>query len=132
MISNPSIPKHSFIVSLALAFCWLIPSASAENYSEKIRSLLDQFCLDCHEGERTALDNSMLMLCSSMLTGHHDATQLPVVMLGGGGGRIKGGQNLNYLGKANRQMSRLFLSTMEKMDVHPKTFGDATKPLEEV
>ena len=84
------------------------------------------------EGERTALDNSMIMLCSSMLTGHHDATQLPVVMLGGGGGRIKGGQNLNYLGKSNRQMSRLFLSMMDKMDVHPKTFGDATKPLEEV
>ena len=51
MISNPSIPKHSFIVSLALAFCWLIPSASAEDYSEKIRPLLDQFCFDCHEGK---------------------------------------------------------------------------------
>ena len=53
-------------------------------------------------------------------------------MLGGGGRRIKGGQNLNYLGKANRQMSRLFLSMMDKMDVHTKTFGDATKPFEEV
>ena len=84
------------------------------------------------EGERTALDNSMLLLCSSMLTGHHDATQLPVVMLGGGGGRIKGGRNLNYLGKSDRQMCRLFLSMMDKMDVHPKTFGDATKPLGEV
>ena len=29
-------------------------------------------------------------------------------------------------------MSRLFLSMMDKMDVRPKTFGDATKPLEEV
>ena len=84
------------------------------------------------EGEYTALDNSMLMLCSSMLTGHHDATQLPVVMLGGGGSRIKGGQNLNYLGKTDRQMCRLFLSMMDKMDLHPKTFGDATKPLEEI
>ena len=84
------------------------------------------------EGERTALDNSMLILCSSMLTGHHDATQLPVVMLGGGGGRIKGGRNLDYLGKSDRQMCRLFLSMMDKMDVHPKTFGDATKPLGEV
>jgi len=84
------------------------------------------------EGERTVLDNSMLMLCSSMLTGHHDATQLPVVMLGGGGGRIKGGQNLNYLDKNNRQMCRLFLSMMDKMDVRPKMFGDATEPLNEV
>ncbi len=52
------------------------------------------------EGERTALDNSMIMLCSSMLNGHHDATQLPVVMLGAAGGRIQGGQNLDYLGQS--------------------------------
>lgn len=84
------------------------------------------------EGPRTALDNTMLMLCSSMLTGHHNASQLPVVMLGGGGGRIKGGRNLDYLKNPNRQMSRLFLSMMDKMNVRPKTFGDATAPLEEV
>ncbi len=34
------------------------------------------------EGERTALDNSMIMFCSSMMTGGHDASQLPVVMVG--------------------------------------------------
>ena len=84
------------------------------------------------EGPRTALDNTMLMLCSSMLTGHHNATHLPVVMLGGAGGRIKGGRNLDYLKNPNRQMSRLFLSMMDKMNVRPKTFGDATAPLEEV
>ena len=84
------------------------------------------------EGERTLLDNSMLMLCSSMITGHHDANQLPVVMLGRGGGRIKGGRNLDYLGKPDRQMSRLFLSMMDKMDVRPGSFGDADKPLNEV
>jgi len=84
------------------------------------------------EGPRTALDNTMLMLCSSMLTGHHNATQLPVVMLGGGGGRIQGGRNLDYQKTPNRQMSRLFLSMMDKMNVRPKMFGDATAPLEEV
>ena len=84
------------------------------------------------EGDRTLLDNSMVMLCSSMMTGHHDATQLPVVMLGGGGGRIKGGQNLNYREKPNRQMCRLFLSMMDKMNVRPGRFGDATEPLDEV
>ena len=84
------------------------------------------------EGDRTALDNSMIMLCSSMLTGTHNANQLPVVMLGGGGGRIKGGQNLDYLGNKDRQMCRLFLSMMDKMDVRPEKFGDADKPLNEV
>jgi hypothetical protein len=84
------------------------------------------------EGSRTALDNSMVMLCSSMLNGHHDANQLPVVIVGGGGGRIKGGQNLNYLGKSDRQMCRLYLSLMDKMGVQRDSFGDATEPLAEL
>jgi hypothetical protein len=84
------------------------------------------------EGDRTLLDNSMLMLCSSMLTGHHDATKLPVVMVGGGGGRIKGGQNLDYLDKEDRQMSRLYISMADKMGVTLDTFGDAQQPLDEV
>ena len=53
-------------------------------------------------------------------------------MLGGGGGRIKGGQNIDYLGKSDRQMSRLFLSMMDKMDIRPEIFGDADKPLQEI
>src|SRR3954464_8095712 len=55
------------------------------------------------EGERTALDNSMILYCSSMLTGSHDATKLPVVVLGGGG-RLQGGRVLDYLDKPNRKM----------------------------
>jgi hypothetical protein len=84
------------------------------------------------EGPRTALDNSILLFCSSMLTGSHDATQLPVVVLGGGGGRIKGGRVLDYKGKPNRQMCRLYLSLMDKMEVRVPRFGDATMMLEEV
>jgi len=84
------------------------------------------------EGDRTALDNSMLMYCSSMLTGSHDATQLPVVMLGRGGGRIDTGKVLDYRDKPNRQMCRLFLSMMDKMNLHLDKFGDAAEPLAEV
>ena len=84
------------------------------------------------EGERTLLDNSMVMLCSSMLTGHHDASRLPVVMLGGGGGTLQGGQTLDYSGQSDRQMCRLYLSMMSHMGVHLDTFGDATQPLAEI
>lgn len=83
------------------------------------------------EGDRTLLDNSMLMLCSSMLNGHHDATQLPVVMLGSAGGQIQGGQNLDYSGTSDRQMCRLYLSMMHKMGVQIDKFGDAERPLVE-
>lgn len=84
------------------------------------------------EGERTTLDNSMVLFCSSMMTGNHDNDQLPVLMLGRAGGRIETGRVLDYSGKPDRQMCRLYLSLMEKMGVREKTFGDATAPLAEV
>jgi hypothetical protein len=84
------------------------------------------------EGERTLLDNSMIMYCSSMMTGSHDATQLPIVMLGRGGGRIATGKSLNYRDKPNRQACRLYLSMMDKMSLRPGKFGDATEPLDQV
>lgn len=82
------------------------------------------------EGERSVLDNSMLMMCSSMLNGNHDATQLPVVMVGGGGGTIQGGRVLDYRKDSNRQMCRLYLSMMEKMGLKLDKFGDATEKLD--
>lgn len=84
------------------------------------------------EGDRTLLDNSMLMMCSSMMTGGHNNDQLPVVFVGGGGGRIQGGRILDYRQQTNRQMCRLYLSMMDKMNIRPKTFGDAAEPLNEV
>jgi hypothetical protein len=85
-----------------------------------------------NEGERTALENSMIMFCSSMMTGNHNNDELPVVMLGRGGGRIDTGRVLNYRDKTNRQMCRLFLSMMDKTGVRPGDFGDANEPLDEV
>ena len=85
------------------------------------------------EGPRTLLDNTMLIHCSSMMAGaRHDNDQLPVIVLGGAGGRLKGGRALDYSGKPERQLCRLFLSMMDKMEVRPKTFGDAKMGLEEV
>ena len=53
-------------------------------------------------------------------------------MLGGAGGRIKGGRVLDYKEKSERQMCRLYLSMMDKMNVRLPKFGDASKALEEV
>jgi hypothetical protein len=85
------------------------------------------------EGPRTLLDNTMLMHCSSMMAGaKHDNDQLPVILLGGAGGRIQGGRVLDYKDKPERQLCRLFLSMMDKMDQRPGSFGDARRMLEEV
>jgi hypothetical protein len=85
------------------------------------------------EGERTALDNSMVLMCSSMMAGaKHDNDQLPMVMLGRAGGKIETGRVLDYSGKPDRQMCRLYMSLMEKMGVRERNFGDASEPLADV
>jgi hypothetical protein len=84
------------------------------------------------EGERTALDNSMILFLSSMLHGNHDCSQLPVVMVGGAGGQLKTGRVLDYLGKPNRKMCSLYLAMMDKMGVHRESFGDSTERLAEI
>jgi hypothetical protein len=84
------------------------------------------------EGERTALNNSMLLYCSSMLTGSHDATKLPVVIVGRGGGKLETGRVLNYLEKPNRKMCSLYLSMLDKVGIRLDTFGDSTERLAEV
>src|SRR5262245_2153493 len=84
------------------------------------------------EGECTALDNAVLLYCPSMLTGNHEANQLPVVVLGGAGGRLRGGRALDYLEKPNRKMCSLFLSLMAKCGVRREKFGDSNERLAEV
>jgi hypothetical protein len=84
------------------------------------------------EGERTLLDNSMLMFCSSMMSGHHNNDQLPVVVVGRGGGQIKTGRILDYLGKPNRKMCSLYLSLLDKAGVKIETFGDSKERLAEI
>lgn len=84
------------------------------------------------EGERTLLDNSMILYLSSMMTGSHNNDQLPVIMLGGGGGQVRTGRILDYLGKPNRKMCSLYLSLMQKMGVQLDQFGDSSEPLAEV
>ena len=84
------------------------------------------------EGERTALDNSMLMMCSSMISGIHDATKLPVALLGRAGGQLDTGRVLDHLGKPNRKMCSLYLSLMDKCGIQLEEFGDSTERLAEV
>jgi hypothetical protein len=84
------------------------------------------------EGNGTALDNTVLLFCSSMLTGSHDATQLPVVLVGRAGGQLETGRVLDYLGKPNRKMCSLFLSLMDKFGVRLDEFGDSAERLAEV
>ncbi len=84
------------------------------------------------EGPRTALDNSVIMFCSSMLTGNHEADNLPLITLGSAGGQIETGRVLDYLGKPNRKMCSLYLSLLDRFGMHLDRFGDSTERLAEL
>ncbi|MBL04953.1 MAG: DUF1552 domain-containing protein [Planctomycetota bacterium] len=81
------------------------------------------------EGERTLLDNSMLLFCSSMLTGNHNASELPVVIMGRAGGKLESGRVLDCRGKPNRKMCSMYLSMMDKLGVRLESFGDSSERL---
>ncbi|MFP6737549.1 MAG: DUF1552 domain-containing protein [Planctomycetota bacterium] len=84
------------------------------------------------EGERTLLDNSMLLYCSSMLTGSHNANELPVLILGRAGGKLESGRVLDYRGKPNRKMCSMYLSMMDKLGIRLDSFGDSKERLTEI
>lgn len=82
------------------------------------------------EGDRTLLDNSMLLFCSSLMDGNaHDSTQLPILVAGGGGGTIRGGRVLDYSKDPNRKLCRLHMALMERMGMRLDRFGDAETAL---
>ena len=83
-----------------------------------------------NEGERSLLDNSMILLTSSLMDGNaHDSKQLPIVLAGGGGGTIKGGQAYDLSADPNRKLCRLHLALMDRMGVRVDRFGDAENAL---
>jgi hypothetical protein len=107
---------------------WLAVNRFFTEQLAYIASRLDRI----QEGERTLLDNSMILYCSSMMTGNHENNQLPVLMLGRGGGQIRTGRVLDYSGRPNRKMCSLCLSLMDKAGVRLDRFGDSNQRLAEI
>jgi len=93
---------------------------------------LTQRMKEIKEGEGSMLDNSILMMASSLFDGDaHSANQLPILLAGKGGGSLKTGRVLDYLnaGDENRKACSLHLSLMDRMGVKLDRFGDATTRL---
>ena len=81
------------------------------------------------EGERTLLDNSMIVYGSSLADGHaHAEANLPLLLAGGGGGTIRGGMLLKP--RSAVSMSRLHLALLQRLGVDITRFGDARRPIE--
>lgn len=106
---------------------------TANEFHMRILARMLQKMEDTREGERSLLDNSMVLFCSSLFDGNaHDSRQLPVILAGGGGGTIRGGRFIDYSQVENRRLCRLHLALMDRMGVHMDRFGDANSALTEL
>jgi len=71
------------------------------------------------------LDNMIMMYASSISDGNdHLLSNLPVMLLGGGSGKLTGGQHLQF--PKETPISNLYLTFLDKLDVPVEKFGDST------
>jgi hypothetical protein len=97
------------------------------------------------DGDGTLLDHVMIVYGSGLSDSmDHLKDNLPVVLVGGGAGTLRGGRHFNYasgatLATLNKQgngvetkvppMSDLCLTLMDKLGVHVDKLGDSDRPL---
>ena len=80
------------------------------------------------EGDKTLLDNSMVVYGAGICDGdRHNHDDLPVLLAGLGGGKIKSGQHLKFT--SNTPMTNLFLSMADKINIPVEQIGDSTGKL---
>jgi hypothetical protein len=77
------------------------------------------------EGDGTLLDGSVLLYGSNMSNSNaHDHYPLPNVVVGGGRGRLQGGQHV--LCEEHTPMTNLLVTLLDKVDVTVDKLGDST------
>jgi Protein of unknown function (DUF1552) len=77
------------------------------------------------EGERTLLDNSMIVYGSGISDGNrHNHDNLPILLAGSGGGTIETGRHVRY--DLETPACNLFMSMLDRMGVDTPFIGDST------
>jgi hypothetical protein len=83
---------------------------------------------DIREGERSLLENTMVLFGSDLHDGNsHNPHNLPIVLAGQAGGRIQTGQRLKY--EKDTPLANLYVSMLTAMGVPTERFADSTGPL---
>ena len=77
------------------------------------------------DGDGSMLDHSILLYGSNMSNSNaHNHFPLPTLVVGGGCGKIKGGQHLKYPDQT--QLSNLLLTVLDRAGVHVDKVGNST------
>jgi hypothetical protein len=77
------------------------------------------------EGAGTLLDNCMVLYGSGNGDGNrHNHDELPIVMVGKGGGSVTTGRHVRY--PRNTPLANLYIEILDRMGVQVTSFGDST------
>lgn len=77
------------------------------------------------DGDGSILDRSLILFGSNMSNSYaHDHFPLPLAVIGGGCGRLSGGQHLRYPDRT--PLSNLLLTLLRRADVPVQAIGDST------
>ena len=102
---------------------YLINRWHIEQYAYLLRKLKAM-----KEGERSVLDNSMILFGSALADGNsHNPHKLPLVLAGRAGGRIASGQHLVYT--EDTPTANLYVSMLNAFGSPVERFADSTGPL---
>ncbi len=97
-------------------------------HNEQLAYFMDKLA-SIREGERSLLDNSMVLFGSSLSDGNrHDPSNLPIILAGKAGGRIIPGRHIASPKKT--PLCNLYVSMLDKMGTPVDAFGDSTGALE--
>jgi len=81
------------------------------------------------DGDGNLLDNMTILYGSGISNStRHSGDNLPLLVMGGGAGTLRGGQHLHYEGEPG--MANLLVTLMDKMGVHVDHIGASTGALE--
>ncbi|MGH9785549.1 MAG: DUF1552 domain-containing protein, partial [Terriglobia bacterium] len=77
------------------------------------------------DGDGSLLDHVMLVYGGGISDGQEHLVQnLPVLLVGGGAGQLKGGRHLRYA--KDTPMANLYLTLLDKLGIAVENFGDST------
>jgi hypothetical protein len=80
------------------------------------------------EGGTSLLDNSMILMGSSLKDGNlHREEDLPIILAGRGKGALRPGRRVRAAPQT--PMCNLHLALLQRMGIKEKSFGDSTEPL---
>ena len=80
---------------------------------------------DVPDGDGTLLDHSMFLYGSNMSNSdRHNSYPLPTILVGGGNGKLRGGQHIELAEPT--PLANLHLTILDKINARQEAFGDST------